>query len=81
MQKQNKKKAELNNVLAGEVDSELFNNLSEKGIELDGMTKISLIESSKGLSTIIIFISIYLGMYILNCKFSNFSIKTTYRKF
>ena len=63
--KTEQEKAELNNVLAGEVDSELFNNLSEKGIELDGMTKISLIESSKGLSTIIIFISIYLGIIFL----------------
>ena len=58
-------KVEINNVLAGEVDSELFDNLTEKGIELEGMTKISLIESSKGLSTIIIFISIYLGIIFL----------------
>ena len=63
--KTEEEKAELNNVLAGEVDSELFNNLSEKGIELEGMTKISLIESSKGLSTIIIFIAIYLGIVFL----------------
>ena len=58
-------KVELNNVLAGEVDSELFSNLSDKGIDLEGSTKISLIESSKGLSTIIIFISIYLGIIFL----------------
>ena len=58
-------KVELNNVLVGEVDSELFNNLSDKGIDLLGSTKISLIESSKGLSSIIIFISIYLGIIFL----------------
>ena len=58
-------KIELNNVLAGEVDSELFDNLSEKEINLEGMTKISLTEASKGLSTIIIFIAIYLGIVFL----------------
>ena len=58
-------KIELNNVLAGEVDSELFDNLSEKGINLEGTTKISLTEASKGLSTIIIFIAIYLGIVFL----------------
>ena len=58
-------KIELNNVLAGEVDSELFNNLSDKGVNLEGMTKISLKEASKGLSTIIIFIAIYLGIVFL----------------
>ena len=39
--------------------------LYEKGIEIDGMTKISLIESSVGLSTIIVFIAIYLGIIFL----------------
>ena len=58
-------KIELNNVLAGEVDSELFDNLSDKGINLEGTTKISLTEASKGLSTIIIFIAIYLGIVFL----------------
>ena len=58
-------KVKLNNVLVEEDDSELFNNLSDKGIDLEGSTKISLIESSKGLSSIIIFISIYLGIIFL----------------
>ena len=58
-------KVKLNNVLVEEDDSELFNNLSDKGINLEGSTKISLIESSKGLSSIIIFISIYLGIIFL----------------
>ena len=58
-------KIELNNVIAGNVDSELLDNVSEKGINLEGMTKISLKEASKGLSTIIIFIAIYLGIVFL----------------
>ena len=45
--------------------STLENNLNEKGIELEGMTKISIIEASKGLATIIIFIAIYLGVIFL----------------
>lgn len=43
----------------------LYANLSKKGIILDGMTKISIIESSKGLATIITFIAIYLGVIFL----------------
>ena len=58
-------KVKLNNVLVEDDDSELFNNLTDKGIDLEGSTKISLIESSKGLSSIIIFISIYLGIIFL----------------
>ena len=58
-------KEELNKVLTGEKDSALFDGLTKKGIELEGMTKITLIESSKGLATIIIFIAIYLGIIFL----------------
>ena len=58
-------KVELNDVLAGNVDSELFDNLEEKEINLEGSTKISIKEASKGLSTIIIFIAIYLGIVFL----------------
>lgn len=45
--------------------SELYKNLKEKKLDLEGTTKISLIESSKGLSSIIIFIAIYLGIIFL----------------
>ena len=48
-----------------ESDSNLVQNLNNNGIEIDGMTKISLIESSLGLTTIIIFIAIYLGLIFL----------------
>ena len=58
-------KQELNKIFAEEDNNVLFKNLSEKGINIDGMTKISLIEASKGLATIIIFIAIYLGIIFL----------------
>ena len=58
-------KAELNKDFADGNSNYLLENLSEKGIELDGMTKISIIEASKGLTTIIIFIAIYLGIIFL----------------
>ena len=48
-----------------EENSLLCKKLDEKGIQLDGMTKIVIIESSKGLATIIIFIAIYLGITFL----------------
>ncbi len=50
---------------ADENNSQLNKNLSAKGIELDGMTKITIIEASKGLATIVIFIAIYLGIIFL----------------
>ena len=57
-------KEEMEKVLTGE-NATLSTNLNEKGIELEGMTKISIIEASKGLATIIIFIAIYLGVIFL----------------
>ena len=58
-------KQEIENVLVGNGDEEFINNIREKGIELDGISKISLKEASKGLATIIIFIAIYLGIVFL----------------
>lgn len=46
-------------------DSTLIQNLSASGISLDGRSKINLRESSNGLSTIITFIAIYLGVIFL----------------
>ncbi len=48
-----------------ESNSNFIQNLNNSGIKIDGMTKISLIESSLGLTTIIIFIAIYLGIIFL----------------
>ena len=58
-------KREIENVFVGNDDAEFVNNLEEKGIDVEGMTKISIIEASKGLTSIIIFIAIYLGIIFL----------------
>ena len=58
-------KQEIENTFTEAENNTLLNNLDQKGIELDGMTKISLMEASKGLATIIIFIAIYLGVIFL----------------
>ncbi len=58
-------KKEIENTLIGSGDTEFFKNIKEKGINLDGSSRISIIESSKGLATIIIFIAIYLGVVFL----------------
>lgn len=46
-------------------DSGFIQNLNENGLEIDGMTKISIIESSVGIATIVTFIAIYLGIIFL----------------
>lgn len=46
-------------------DSVLIQNLNENGLEIDGRTKISIIESSVGVATIVTFIAIYLGIIFL----------------
>ena len=51
-------------ILSGN-DSKLVKNLKDDGINLNGYTKISIKEASKGLSTIIIFIAIYLRIVFL----------------
>ncbi len=56
---------EIENTLIGSENTEFVNNIKEKGINLDGNSKISLREASKGLATIIIFIAIYLGIIFL----------------
>lgn len=46
-------------------DSEEMKDLVNRGITLDGTTKITIIESSVGLATIVTFIAIYLGIIFL----------------
>ncbi len=48
-----------------ENESTFLNELYEKGLQLDGLTKIAIMEASVGLATIITFISIYLGIIFL----------------
>ena len=45
--------------------SALIQNLNNKGLEIDGVTKISIIEASLGIATIVTFIAIYLGTILL----------------
>lgn len=56
---------EIEKIFTDEMSSELYKNLEEKEITIDGMTKIALIESSLGVSTIVLFIAIYLGIIFL----------------
>ncbi len=46
-------------------DSGFIQNLADNGLDIDGMTKISLIEASVGVATIVTFIAIYLGVIFL----------------
>ena len=57
-------KEEIEEIFTG-VNSNFIENLNKNGIELDGMTKISIYESSIGIATIVTFIAIYLGTIFL----------------
>ena len=46
-------------------NSELLQNLDKNGLNIDGKTKIALMEASVGLATIVTFIAIYLGIIFL----------------
>ena len=46
-------------------NSELYKNILAKGLNFEGMTKISIIESSVGVATMVVFIAIYLGIIFL----------------
>lgn len=59
-----KEKEEIEKIFADN-NSTLLQNLEKQRLVIDGMSKISLIESSVGLSTIIVFIAIYLGIIFL----------------
>ena len=63
--KTDEEKEEIEKTLSETNNNTFLENLEQKGIEIEGMTKISLIEASKGLATIIIFIAIYLGVIFL----------------
>ena len=59
-------KAEIEKIFAGnENSSNLIKSLNDHGIEIDGFTKISLMEASIGIATIVTFIAIYLGIIFL----------------
>lgn len=46
-------------------DSYLIKNLDKNGIDLEGATKISIYDGSVGITTIIVFVAIYLGIIFL----------------
>lgn len=58
-------KREIEDLFTNSGNSEFMDNLLASGIRIDGMTRISLIESAKGLGTIVTFIAIYLGIIFL----------------
>lgn len=46
-------------------DSDLVRNIQEKGLQIDGMTRLDIMDSSRGMATMITFIAIYLGIIFL----------------
>lgn len=58
-------KKEIHEMFTNRNDSSFVQKLYEQGITIDGVSKISIIESSVGLATIITFIAIYLGVIFL----------------
>lgn len=58
-------KEKIEEIFADSESSQFYKNIMEKGLEIDGMTKISIIESSVGVSTMVLFIAIYLGIIFL----------------
>lgn len=58
-------KENIEKIFTDENNSEFYKNILAKGLELDGITRISIIESSVGIATMVVFISIYLGIIFL----------------
>ena len=58
-------KEEIEKICTGETETEFSKKKKKKDITIDGMTKIAIIESSLGVSTIVLFIAIYLGIIFL----------------
>ena len=58
-------KEEIEKNFADNNNSILLQNLDSKGIDLDGITKIVIIQSSVGVASIVTFIAIYLGIIFL----------------
>ena len=58
-------KEKIEKIFADNNNSILLQNLDNKGIDLDGITKIVIIQSSVGVASIVTFIAIYLGIIFL----------------
>lgn len=61
----NEKRREIENMLVSDTSSELNQNLKAANIELEGISKILIVESSKGLATLVTFIAMYIGIIFL----------------
>ncbi len=48
-----------------DTDSDVVKSINDNDIELEGLTKIAIIQASVGIATIVVFISIYLGIIFL----------------
>ena len=59
------KRQYIENEFSNNKSSTLLSNLKVKGLNIDGLSKISIMEASIGLATIITFIAIYLGIIFL----------------
>lgn len=57
-------KQEIENLFTSD-DSYLIQNLDKNGIDLEGATRISIYDGSIGITTIIVFLAIYLGIIFL----------------
>lgn len=64
MQIPKERKEEIEKIFVDD-NSELLQNLDKNGLNIDGRTKIALMEASVGLATIVTFIAIYLGIIFL----------------
>ena len=58
-------KEEIEKIFSDTDSSNLIKSLSDNGLEIDGYTKIALMEASIGIATIVTFIAIYLGIIFL----------------
>ena len=62
--KTDKEKEKIEEIFSNDA-SELLQKLSDKGLNITGISKISIMEASVGLATIVTFIAIYLGIIFL----------------
>lgn len=63
--KTDEEKTEIDKIFTDKEQANFLNNLYEKGLELNGVSKISIIEASVGLVTMVTFVAIYLGIIFL----------------
>ena len=75
--KTDKEKEKIEEIFSDD-DSELLQKLSDKGLNITGLSKISIMEASVGLATIVTFIAIYLGIIFLIASAAILALKQLY---